>query len=56
MKPLAKRIVGGVAALFAAAIIWLWCLHVWFTKPANHFRSMEGLSPVARRIFPTTHE
>jgi len=42
-----KRIAAGLAALLAAAFIWLPCLHFFFAKPAQAFRQPQGLSPGA---------
>jgi len=50
MKALGKRILFGLVAFTVAGFVWLVCLHWFFTKPASHFRSAEGLSPVARQL------
>ncbi len=41
---------GGMAALTMAAIIWLPCLHYFFTKPAANFHQDQGISPTARQL------
>ena len=45
-----KRILAGLAALLAATLIWLPCLHFVFTKPVSEFRQEQGLSPEARQL------
>jgi hypothetical protein len=45
-----KRIMVGLGALALATVIWIPCLHFFFTKPASHFRQQEGLSPTARQL------
>jgi len=50
MKTRIKRILTGVAALAAAALIWLPCMHFIFIKPVSHFRQERGLSPEARQL------
>ena len=45
-----KRILAGLAALAVAALIWLPCLHLFFSKPVSDFRQAEGLSPKAREL------
>jgi hypothetical protein len=43
MKARMKRILAGLAALAIAALIWLPCLHFFFTKPVSNFRQEQGL-------------
>jgi len=50
MKPRMKRIVTGLAALMIAAVIWLPCLHLFFSRPVSDFRQDQGLSPKARQL------
>jgi len=50
MKARMKRILAGLAALILAALIWLPCLHFFFTKPVSAFRQEPGLSPEARQL------
>jgi hypothetical protein len=45
-----KRIFAGLAALVVAAVIWLLCLHLVFTRPLSDFRQNQGLSPKARQL------
>ena len=45
-----KRILAGLAALVVAALIWLPCLHFFFTRPVSEFRQERGLSPEARQL------
>ncbi len=45
-----KRILTGLAALVVAAIIWLPCLHLAFTRPLSEFRQDPGLSLKARQL------
>lgn len=45
-----KRILTGLAALVVAALVWLPCLHFFFTKPVSNFRQRQGLSPEARQL------
>ena len=45
-----KRILAGVTALVVAVLIWLPCLHFFFTKPVSSFRQAQGLSPKARQL------
>ena len=45
-----KRITGSLVALLIASLIWLSCLHFFFTKPVTHFRQADGLSPVAQQL------
>jgi hypothetical protein len=45
-----KRIMVGLGALALATVIWIPCLHLFFSKPASHFRQREGLSPMARQL------
>ncbi len=40
----------GLVALMVAAIIWLPCLHLFFTRPLSEFRQDQGLSPKARQL------
>ena len=40
----------GAAALALAAILWIPCLHLLFTKGAADFRQVEGLSPKAQQL------
>jgi len=50
MKARLKRILAGLAALVAATVIWLPCLHLLFTRPVSAFRQEQGLSPEARQL------
>lgn len=50
MKTRIQRILAGLAALMVAAIIWLPCLHLLFTRPLADFRQDPGLSPKARQL------
>jgi hypothetical protein len=50
MKSRIARILAGLAALVIAAIIWLPCLHLFFTRPLSEFRLNQGLSPKARQL------
>ncbi len=50
MKAGIKRILAGLAALAVAALIWLPCLHLFFSRPVSDFRQAEGLSPKAREL------
>jgi hypothetical protein len=50
MNALTKRIVAGAGVLTISGFVWLLCLHWFFTKPASHFRSASGLSPVAQQL------
>jgi hypothetical protein len=50
MKARMKRILAGLAALVVAALIWLPCLHFFFTRPVSEFRQERGLSPEARQL------
>jgi len=50
MKSRIARILAGLAALVVAAIIWLPCLHLVFTRPLSNFRQNQGLSPKARQL------
>ena len=45
---LGKRILGGLAAMIIAALIWIPCLHLFFTRPATAFRQPQGLSLKAK--------
>ncbi len=45
-----KRILVGLAALAIAALIWIPCIHFWFTHPASAFNPASGLSPKARAL------
>jgi hypothetical protein len=45
-----KAILAGLAALLIAGLIWVPCLHCFFTKPAAEFYSPAGLSPRARQL------
>jgi hypothetical protein len=47
---LAKRILAGLAALLIAGLIWVPCLHCFFTRPAADFHTPAGLSSQARRL------
>lgn len=47
---LAKRILGGLMAVMIATLIWIPCLHLFFTKPASDFRQPQGLSPKAKQL------
>ena len=46
----AKKVVAGLAALLAAGLVWLPCLHWLFAKPATDFTTAAGLSPQSRRL------
>ena len=50
MKARINRIVGGLAALAVAALIWLPFMHFIFAKPVYNFRQEHGLSPEAREL------
>ncbi len=50
MNALLKRVCIGVVALFAAAAIWLPCVHLVFTGSPANFHRPEGLSPKARQL------
>jgi len=50
MKLRMKRIFAGLAALAVAALIWLPCLHFFFSRPVSNFRQAQGLSPKAREL------
>jgi hypothetical protein len=50
MKSRMKKILVGLAALVVAAIVWLPCLHLLFTRPLSDFRQDQGLSPKARQL------
>jgi hypothetical protein len=50
MKSRMARILAGLATLVVAAIIWLPCLHLVFTRPLSEFRQDPGLSPKARQL------
>lgn len=50
MKSRRARILAGLAALVVAAIIWLPCLHFFFTRPVSAFRQDQGLSLEARQL------
>jgi hypothetical protein len=50
MKARMKRILAGLAALVIAALVWLPCLHFFFTRPVSEFRQEQGLSPEARQL------
>ncbi len=50
MKSRTARILAGLAALVIAAVIWLPCLHLVFTRPLSDFRQNQGLSPKARQL------
>src|SRR5947208_3054563 len=45
-----KRISSGLTATTLAAVVWLPCLHFFFTKVPSTFRQTEGLSPQARQL------
>ena len=45
-----KRILAGLTALAIAALVWLPCLHLLFTRPVSAFRQDEGLSLKARQL------
>ncbi len=44
------QILAGLGALAVAALIWLPCLHLIFSKPVSHFYQEQGLSPEARQL------
>ena len=50
MKSRMKRMLAGLAALVVAAVIWLPCLHLVFTRPLSDFRQNQELSPKARQL------
>ena len=50
MKARMKRILAGLAVLAVAGLIWLHCLHFFFTRPISEFRQEQGLSPEARQL------
>jgi hypothetical protein len=50
MKSRMARILAGLAALVIAAVIWLPCLHLVFTRPLSEFCQNQGLSPKARQL------
>lgn len=50
MKSRIKRILTGLVALLAAAVIWLPCLHFFFARSASDFYQTEGLSPIATQL------
>ena len=50
MKARMKSILAGLAALALAALVWLPCLHLLFTRPLSDFRQKDGLSPKARQL------
>jgi hypothetical protein len=45
-----KRMLAGLAALVVAAVIWLPCLHLVFTRPLSDFRQNQELSSKARQL------
>jgi hypothetical protein len=45
-----KRLLAGLGALVLAGTLWLVCLHFFFTRPAEQFRSATGLTPMAQRL------
>ncbi len=47
---LVKRILTGAAALVIAAAIWIPCLHFFFTRSVENFRSAKGISPEAQQL------
>jgi hypothetical protein len=49
-KARTRRILAGLAALMAAALVWLPCMHYIFAKPVSNFYQREGLSPEARSL------
>jgi hypothetical protein len=40
----------GITAVAVAALIWMPCLHFFFTRSAEHFKQKQGLSPEARQL------
>jgi len=50
MKSRMKRMLAGLAALVVAAVIWLPCLHLVFTRPLSDFRQNQELSSKARQL------
>ncbi len=50
MKARIERILVRLVALVVAALLWLPCLHFFFTKPISHFRQEQGLPPEARQL------
>jgi hypothetical protein len=45
-----KRVLIGTAALAIAAAIWIPCLHFFFARSVENFRSPKGLSPKAEQL------
>jgi hypothetical protein len=47
---LPKKVTAGLTTLAVAAILWIPCLHFFFTKRAADFRQADGLSPKAQQL------
>ena len=47
---LRKRIATGTIALVIAAAIWIPCIHFFFTRTVDNFRSPTGISPKAKEL------
>jgi hypothetical protein len=47
---LVKRIAMGSTALLVAAAIWIPCVHFFFSKSVEDFRSAKGISPKAQQL------
>src|SRR5262245_55004854 len=45
-----KPILRGLIALVLASVIWVPCLHFFFSQPATEFQSAQGLSPKAKQL------
>ena len=45
-----KRFLVGLAAVIIAMLIWIPCVHFFFTKPPSDFNRAQGLSPKAREL------
>lgn len=50
MKQFATRLVAGGVAAILATVIWIPGLHLFFRRPAEHFRAHKGLSPTAQAL------
>lgn len=46
----AKRLGGAIIAMTVAGVLWLGCLSYFFAKPASHFYTASGISPVGRGL------
>src|ERR1700722_15370633 len=47
---LLKRIAAGTVALVIAAAIWIPCIHFFFARPVDNFRSAKEISPKAKEL------